>query len=192
MINIASSVEVPSVAELALLRSALNEAHDERPIQTFLAAHPHLMACLLPPGRGMSWFDRPRFGSEFIPDFLLSTENSTGAQWRMVELESPTSSPLTRAGMPSQKLNQAITQIRDWRAWLRQNIAYAQNQLEFHGLDAECGAFVVIGRRHGIETRHAARYRALSDDRTTVMTYDRLLDAMARGRRLMEENDGER
>jgi hypothetical protein len=140
----------------------------------------------------MSWLDRPRLGSEFIPDFLLCTENSTGAQWRMVELESPTASPLTRAGMASQKLNQAITQIKDWRTWLRQNIAYAQNQLGFHGLDAECGAFVVIGRRHAIDARHAARYRALSDDRTTVLTYDRLLDAITRGRHLMEGNGGER
>jgi hypothetical protein len=192
VIGIASSIEVPSAAEVALFRSALDDAQDERPIQTFLAAHPHLLACLLPPGRGMSWFDRPRLGSEFVPDFLFCTENSAGAQWRMVELESPTSSPLTRAGMPSQKLNQAITQVKDWRAWLRQNIAYAQNQLGLHGLDAECGAFVVIGRRHAVDIRHAARYRALSDDRTTVMTYDRLLDAMVRGRPLTEENDGER
>jgi hypothetical protein len=50
---------------------------------------------------------------------------------------------------------------------------------------------VIIGRRHAIDARHAARYRALSDDRTTVMTYDRLLDAMARGQCLMEDGDGE-
>ena len=168
----------------------LNDARDERPIQAFLGAHAHLLTCLLPAGRGASCLDRPRLGSEFIPDFLLCTENSAGPQWRMVELESPATPPLTRAGMPSQKLNQALTQIRDWRAWLRQNVSYAQNQLGLHGLNAECGAVVVIGRRHTIDTRHAARYRELSDDRTTVMTYDRLLDAVVRGGRLMEVDNG--
>jgi hypothetical protein len=36
VIGIAISVEVPSAVELTLFRAALNDAHDERPIQTFL------------------------------------------------------------------------------------------------------------------------------------------------------------
>ena len=100
----------------------------------------------------------------------------------MVELESPVHSPLTQAGLPTQKLNRALAQVRDWRTWLRANIAYAQNTLAFPGLDAECQAYVVIGRRHAINHRHVARYRELSYGSTTTMTYDRLLDALAHGR----------
>jgi hypothetical protein len=176
----------PSNVELELFESILNDATDERPLQTFLAAHPHLMMCLLPPGRGAWCFDRPRLGSELIPDFLLCTQNSSGMLWCMVELESPTRAPLTHTGLPSQKLAQALTQVRDWRVWLRANIAYAQHQLGFQDLDAECHACVVIGRRHRLHARHAARYRELSDKRATIMTYDRLLEATTRGRSIMK------
>ena len=160
--NRCAEADAPHHGEVALLKSVLSEAGDERPLQAFLAAHPHLLTCLLPMGRGAWCFDRPRLGSEFISDFLLCTNTSAGMQWRMVELESPTRAPLTQAGIPAQKLNQALAQVRDWRAWLRDNIAYAQNELGFRGLDAECHAFVVIGRRHAIQQRHASRYRELS------------------------------
>ena len=171
---------------LVALQSVLGDAHDERPVQLFLAAHPHLLTGILPMGRDAWCFDRPRLGSEFIPDFLLCTDTSAGMQWCMVELESPAHSPLTQAGIPTQKINHALAQVRDWRGWLRANIAYAQNALAFRGLDAECHAYVVIGRRHAISPRHATRYRELSDSRTTIMTYDRLLDALTRGRLPLE------
>lgn len=176
----------PAAGELAALKCVLNDARDERPLQAYFAGHPYLLAGLLPMGRGAWCFDRPRLGSELVPDFLLCTDTSAGIQWCMVELESPVRNPLTRAGRPAQKLNEALGQIRDWRAWLRANIAYAQNELGFRGLDAECRACVVIGRRHAIDQRHVSRYRELSDERTTIMTYDRLLDALARGRQPLE------
>lgn len=172
----------PSGAELDHFRSILIDARDERPVQNFFGAHPHLLACFLPPGRGMWCFDRPRFGSELIPDFLLCTESSEGKRWVMVELESPTKRALTQAATPSKALNQALMQVDDWRIWIRANIAYAQHTLGFSGLDAECPAIVVIGRRDAVHPRHAARYRELSNDRTMIMSYDRLLDAIGRGR----------
>ena len=127
-------------------------------------------------------FDRPRLGGEFIPDFLLATRNSTGFQWVMVELESPTKSPLTKAGLPTAKLNEALTQVRDWRSWLRLNIAYAQSQLGFSDLHAEVHAYVVIGRRSMLEAKNIRRYQELSSDKTGVMSYDRLVDTMKSGR----------
>src|SRR5690349_20002958 len=84
---------------------ALSDAADESPLQTSLACHPNLLTCLLPPGRDAWCWDRPRLGSEWIPDFLLCTRNSTGFQWVIVELESTTARPLTQAGLPSGKLN---------------------------------------------------------------------------------------
>jgi hypothetical protein len=100
----------------------------------------------------------------------------------MVELESPTERPLTRPGRPSRPLNQALGQIRDWRSWLRRNIAYAESELGFHGLSAESRAVVVIGRRTSIDGRHAIKWRELSDAVTQVMTYDRLLEAIGGSR----------
>ncbi len=171
------------------LRVVIDEARDERPIQEFLARHPYVLSPLLPPGRKMWAFDRPRFGAEFIPDFLLATETSSGVQWRLIELESPTKQILTQAGTPTAALTQALSQVRDWRGWIRANVAYAQGELRLANLDAECSAFVVIGRRGSIPDRHTRRYAELSRGGTEIMTYDRLLDAAARWTR-METGDG--
>jgi hypothetical protein len=169
---------------IAEFETVLADAHDERPVQTFLAVHPELMVSLLPPG-GDTWcFDRPRLGGDFIPDFLLCTRNSTGYQWILIEIESPTKPLLTGKGLPSGKLTEAMGQIRDWRSWIRSNVGFAQSHLTFTGLTAEAKGFVVMGRRAGINQRHFSRYRELTDERIAVMTYDRLIDSMARGRAL--------
>ncbi len=173
-----------------LFRDTLDDAVDEKPMQTFLASHPHLLTCLLPPGRDAWCWDRPRFGSESIPDFLLCTRNSTGFEWVMVELERPTVSPLTQAGLPSTKLREAQAQIQDWRIWLRDNIAYAQRQLGFEGLTADVQGVIVIGRRTSIDLKYAKRWRELSADRTRIMTYDRLIDSFAWGRSNHGGNNG--
>ena len=177
-------VAVDSVADpsLQLFRNSLNDAADEAPMQTFLASHPHLLTCLLPPGRDAWCWDRPRFGSELIPDFLLCTRNSTGFEWVMIELESPTVQPLIQSGLPGAKLREAQGQIQDWRIWLRDNIAYAQGQRGYEGLTAEAQAVIVIGRRSTIDSRHAKRWRELTSDNTRIMTYDRLIDTCTTGR----------
>ena len=178
------SIDVCSPGVLDLFETTLAEAGDEKPLQTFFASHCGLLSSLLPPGESMWCFDRPRFGGEFIPDFLLATRNSCGFQWVMIELESPTKNPLTKAGLLTSKLNEALTQVRDWRSWLRPNIAYAQGQLGFSDLHAEVKAYVVIGRRSMLDARHIRRYQALSTDATTVMSYDRLLETIHSGRML--------
>lgn len=175
---------------LTLFRNTLDDAVDERPMQTFLASHPHLLECLLPPGRDAWCWDRPRFGSESIPDFLLCTRNSTGFEWVMVELESPAVKPLTQAGLPTAKLREAQGQIQDWRIWLRDNIAYAQTQLGFQGLTAEAQAVIVLGRRSAIDLKHAKRWREISTSNTRIMTYDRLIDSFGGGRNTNGANNG--
>ena len=100
----------------------------------------------------------------------------------MVELESPAVRPLTKAGLPANKLNQAMGEVRDWRSWIRTNIAYAHAQLGFVGLTAESPAVIVIGRRNGLDPSNAQKWRELSDNLTQVMTYDRLLETIPRGR----------
>jgi hypothetical protein len=165
--------------------ATLEDARDERPLQRFFRDKSHLLTCLLPPGREAWCFDRPRLGSEHIPDFLLCTRNSLGFQWVMVEIESPTKHPLNGSGLPSLKLNEALGQVRDWRSWLRQNIAYSQTELGFREITAECIAYVIIGRRSSIATKHASKYRELSTRDTSIMSYDRLKDVMLRGRTFM-------
>lgn len=171
----------PSGAIIATVEAILKDAQDESSLQQFLARTPSLFRLLLPGATDAWCFDRPALGGEFIPDFLLCYHNSRGYNWVMVELESPTKPALTKAGRPSSKLTEAIGQVRDWRIWLRQNIAYAQGQLGFTQLDAECPALVIIGRRADVELAHALRYRELSSGSLSVMSYDRLLESVRHG-----------
>jgi hypothetical protein len=167
----------PSRAVLDHLEAVLGDAREESPLQHALVASPFIWRALLPSCADVWAFDRPPLGGRFVPDFLLCQRDSTGFNWTLVELESPTSRPLTRAGTMSAKLNRAQTQIRDWRSWLRQNISYANEELGFRGIHAECPAWIVIGRRHMIGRDAARRYRELSAGRDEVMTYDRLMEA---------------
>ncbi len=156
----------------------LEDAHDERPLQTVLAQFPVALAPLAAPG-GMLWcLDRPRLGSEFIPDFLLASITSVGFRWAMVELESPRQKPLTKTGLPAKKLAEASRQIRDWRTWLTDNVAYARNELGLKDIDAGIPAYIIIGRRASLDPKQVKTYRALSSDETTVMSYDRLVEQM--------------
>ena len=156
----------------------LADANDERPLQKFLAGSPAMLGPLAPPG-GTYWcLDRPRLGAEYVPDFLLATATSVGINWVAVELENPNAKALTQAGLPAAKLADALRQVRDWRTWLTDNVAYARNERGLKDIDANCRAFVVIGRRNGLPPRQVMRYRGLSEGQTTVMSYDRLRDTL--------------
>ena len=170
----------PSLLNIEDLEHSLRDAKDERPLQTCLAATPVLLRTLVPTVTDVWCFDRPSFGGELIPDFLVASRLSTGIRWTYVELESPNARPLTNAGKPSGILNTALSQIRDWRIWLRENIAYARMHLSLEGIDAECAAVVVIGRRTMISGKHVLKYQSLSQPNLTVMSYDRLVE-MAKG-----------
>ena len=160
------------------LEMVLGDASDERPLQTFLANHPSLLAPLASAGKDYWCLDRQRLGSEFVPDFLLASNNSQGMAWCMIELESPVERPLTKAGLPAKKLAEAQKQVRDWRTWLSDNVAYARSELGLKGIDGNCRAYIIIGRRATLDPKQIKEYRALSTSSTTVMTYDRLIDQL--------------
>jgi Domain of unknown function (DUF4263) len=168
----------------------LGDAPDERPLQTLLASFPVLVGPLAPPGGAIWCLDRPRLGSEFVPDFLVASITSVGFHWAMVELESPNEKALTKAGLPAKKLAEALKQVRDWRTWLTDNVAYARGELGLKDIEANCPAYIVIGRRGSLDPKQAKTYRALSAHGTTVMSYDRLLDQMNRAVRERQGQHG--
>lgn len=166
----------PSPLVVDEFERTLGDATDERPLQTLFAAQPALLAPLAPLGSGYWCLDRPLLGAELIPDFLLATHSSAGFRWTMIELEGPNERALIKAGLPARKLAEALKQVRDWRSWLRSNIAYARDQLGLREIDAECRAYIIIGRRAALDPKQAHIYRELSDGTTTIMSYDRLLE----------------
>jgi hypothetical protein len=80
----------------------------------------------------------------------------------MIELESPNERAFTKAGLPGKKLAEALKQVRDWRTWLTDNVAYARNELGLKDIDASCPSYVVIGRRGSLDASQAKTYGALS------------------------------
>ncbi|HET8579443.1 MAG TPA: Shedu anti-phage system protein SduA domain-containing protein [Nitrospiraceae bacterium] len=165
-----------SQAERDQFRLVLNDASSEGPLQTFLATHPCLLIRMLPPGTNILLYDRPKLGSEYIPDFLISVTNSQGPLWTSIELESPTAPALTNSGEMAAKLARAVGQINDWRDWLRDNVAYARATIGLKGISNEITAWIVIGRRRPMNNRQQRRYAALNRMGFTVLSYDRLLD----------------
>lgn len=166
---------------VAEFERVLADAVDERPLQSILAFAPVLLGPLAPPGGSYWCLDRPQLGAEYVPDFLLASATSVGFRWIAIELESPTAKALTKAGLPARKLADALGQIRDWRTWLMDNVAYARQERGLKDIDGNCEAVVVIGRRSSLDPKQVNRYRAISTDGITVMSYDRLHDSMQNG-----------
>jgi hypothetical protein len=131
---------------------ALESATREEDMQQFLKENPYILIRWLSGGHGRWVLPKPKFGERYIPDFLVSDEDSIGYNWKLVELESPTAKMFTRTGDFTQVLNHAIRQVSDWREWIKQNISYAQKPKRDGGLgliniDSNAQAYIIIGRR---------------------------------------------
>jgi hypothetical protein len=166
----------PTRAERDAFLETLNDAGDEAPLQAFLSRNPSFLIRLLPPGARICIYDRPKLGSEYVPDFLIRVTNSQGPHWTGIELESPTVRPLTKTGEMSAKLGHAVGQVNDWKGWLRDNVAYARSELGLKGISGLLESWVIIGRRATMNDRQQKRYGALNLMGLTVLSYDRLLD----------------
>ena len=161
------------------LQEVLTQATAEAPLQTFLADHPYVLILGVLGQKRQAWvFDRPRFGAEYIPDFLIGMRDSLGPTWMLVELESPTVNPLKQRGAIREHLHHAVQQIQDWRRWLRANNVYFEKQSGCWGIEAGCAGCVVIGRREMRDDEDGqARIRDFKRDADVeVMSYDRLVE----------------
>lgn len=91
--------DVVDAGDVQQLETVLARAPDERELQTFLAGHPYALVLGVLGERRTAWvLDRPRFGAEYVPDFLIGMRNSLGPTWMLVELESPKADPLRKDG----------------------------------------------------------------------------------------------
>src|SRR6185503_6835504 len=167
------SLEQLSALQANELQHIIETAQDERPVQKYCEQNPVLLLPFLG-GVDHGWvFGRPKLGAEFVPDSMLSFLDSGGYHWHLIELENPRFAALTRQAEQNAKLTHAVQQILDWRIWLRRNVQYAQAQLGYRDLDAEFDSSIVMGRRQEMTRNQRDRYRELSRDRITIMTYDR-------------------
>lgn len=150
------------------LAALLGSSPREELLHQFLAKSPQLLSAAF-----LTVVSKPRLGAEHVPDFAY--EEAPG-RWLLVEIEPSTHALFSRKGDPTAALTHAVRQITDWRAWVNENIAYAQTVLR--GVHKTTG-LVVIGRASG-EGAALKRYEGgLAEIR--VVTWD---DVVATARRL--------
>jgi antiviral defense system Shedu protein SduA len=170
-----------SVDVITAFQACVNDAADEKPVQTFLEAHPELLVQLLHAAPRFV-LPRHRLGGEFIPDFIVGEHSSDGYDWLMVELENPRLSFFTHAGDPRAQLTHAIRQIQDWRAWLHRNQNYASRPRTELGLGliditADVPGIILMGRRALLDSNSNARRRQMASDlKIRIHTYDHLIE----------------
>lgn len=155
----------------------LNSEELEGPLQSFIKRHPMVLAPDV--SRCIS---QPKLGAEYKPDFLILKPGPgvDRVECVLVEIEPASFDVFTQSGDTTAKVNHALGQVSDWRAWLRSNATYAQQSLEVPNLHSECRAIVVIGRgnRFTAEQRKRLESLNLGQQRTEVLTYDDLLIRM--------------
>lgn len=158
----------------------LESAIDERPLQEFFEQMPQaLLTGVVSPHRG--WVipkpTIPEAGGRFWqPDFIVCDWSSVGPEWFIVELESPTGSPLLKKGDTSSICNHAINQIHDYRNAIDEH-GYFLRGNGWPKLHGKFQGIIIIGRRGDpLRAQYPDRLRQYRSDGIEIMSYDRVLE----------------
>ena len=164
------------------LRALLETNPNEQPMHEFLENNPKFLVQVLSGGHGRFQRSKPRFGSDFIPDFLVAEGSSIGIEWHLVEIESPRCKVERADGNPTQAVHHAIGQVRDWREWLTSHLDYARRPMDQHGLgligiNPNASGLIIIGRRQEYSPRYNEfRRQTIREARIVIHSYDWLVD----------------
>jgi hypothetical protein len=139
----------------------------EEELHKFLVEHPVLLDPFVTELR-----TKHELGDDFITDFVIRRMNN---EYVVVEIENSTDKLFNNDGSFTADLMKAIAQVRDFQAWLGDNVAYAQTKLP-HIRRPE--GLVVIGRRPDLAPIMEKRLSEENFSRRghiKVVTYDDLL-----------------
>jgi len=151
----------------------------EQPMQKFFECYPIILVSLISPHR--VWVFPQKFlgkplGGGWQPDFLMCDWTSNGAEWTIIELESPTAHVVNSRGI-SQKLRAAQQQISDYRTHMKDN----WKDLQIAGLPStqhQARSWIIIGRRTNYDPKDRNRVIDLRNDEIEVSSYDRLYEKL--------------
>ena len=158
------------------LQRVIEIAQDERPIQVFIEEHPEILAAW-----GTQSFVLPQhaLGRKYVPDFLVSDTNSLGIRWVLVELETPQSSvTLATQNELDAVARRGVTQIKEWREWLQNNLDMARRPVSQDGLGLidirpMSEGLVLVGRRALLnDNSGAVRNPFREQNAIQIHTYD--------------------
>lgn len=169
-------------ADAVELSRLIEDSEDERPLQSFFTQRPHVLLAGVLATVKESWLiPHPRFGSTWVPDYLLGLLDSHGYRWNLIELESPRKSPLTSGGSLNADLHHAEEQIKDYQRWLAGHALFAEKELGCCGIVAGTASWIVMGRRRDRDRGGEHGRMRLADlerngGNIHVMSYDRVLE----------------
>lgn len=95
----------------------------ERKVSQFLAKNPSILRWAVCRTGGHSTYIVKEFpfGSNFKADFVVAMSYSFAWEVYLIELEPPDDMIITKKGLPSNRLNTAISQVKDWKMYIEQN-----------------------------------------------------------------------
>lgn len=140
----------------------------EEDIQKVLTEHPVLLDPFV-----NELFSKQQLGNDFITDYVVRRTNN---QYILVEIENSTDKLFNKNGSFSSSLTEAISQVRDFQAWVSDNLSYAQKKLP--GIKHPEG-LVVIGRSinlKDIEKKRLSEENYSRRGHIKIITYDELIE----------------
>lgn len=158
----------------------INKSPTEAEVQYFLEACPWLLSEQFPHCHAIL----PQFslGGQYIADFIAPERSSGGTMWFLIEIERPNHRLITKDGEFSHAVRKAISQVRDWKMWLRENQEQARKSRRLGGL----GLYdisnmivgkVIIGRRFSLTDRfNQLRNHLLETEGIQITTYDSIIE----------------
>lgn len=144
-----------------------NPDHEEE-LQKFLTEHPVLLDPFV-----STLYTKQELGSDFITDYVVKQMNN---QYVLVEIENSTDKLFNQNGSFSSHLTAALAQVRDFQAWISDNLSYAQKKLP---LIKHPEGLVVIGRKDYLSELEIKRLTEENYSRRghiKIVTYDDLLE----------------
>ena len=162
------------------LVSLVDEDVPESQLQSHLAAYPYLLSQQFAHCHHI--FPKVSLGNQYEVDFFCLDIPSSGEEWWGIELEAPSKNVITQAGRKTAQLEHALQQVRDWRAWVTENLSYARGNREKNGLglrniQPRFYGYVVIGRRRDYsETFNSLRAQVFRDELIEIRSWDGIIE----------------
>ncbi len=163
---------------LSEYNNVLEDASKEEDLQQYLKQNQQLLVFALNPTANIKCHPKYALGREHKTDFVLENDPPRPFSHIFVEIE-PAAIQLflTAKAELCQRANHAISQLMDWRSWVKANIAYIRG--DFPTLD-QCQYVVIMGRNKDIDAKQRQRLNELNAEHNwrLLLTYDDIADAL--------------
>jgi len=156
----------------------LEDATKESELQDFIKQNSFIVS---PFGLEENVYPKYQLGKELETDFVIENKPPMPFSHTFVEIE-PASELLFLSTKGRelefmQRANHAISQLMDWRIWVRDNIAYVRR--DFPSMD-QCDYLLVMGRSTMLSEKQKRKLAELNTEHNwrTILTYDDLADKL--------------